>query len=335
MKRWQLVALGLTGIVVLAASGGVGYVQVNWNRSYDHIEGPDLAVSTEPEVIRRGQYLVEGPAHCSYCHVASMDESARADAGEAIPMRGGVEFALGPLGTIYPSNLTTDAQTGIGRHTDRQLFRMLRHGIKPDGTASLLPLMPFQHMADDDLVAIVSYLRSLPPVRHEVPPPSYTMLGRVIRATTPLFQPLIDHSAARVAPAEAPTAERGEYVARYVANCMACHTRHDMASGRFTGPEFAGGAEFPAEPGTPGYEPGLTFYSPNLTPHPTSVLSRFPTAESWTARFRAGRVHAASPMPWGPFSRMSDEDLEALWVFLNSLEPVENDVGPTVVRAPQ
>ena len=62
------------------------------------------------------------------------------------------------------------------------------------------------------------------------------------------------------------------------------------------------------------------------------IATKFPTVESWIQRFRAGRALPESPMHWGPFSRMSDADLEALWRFFASLEPVANDIGPTVLR---
>jgi mono/diheme cytochrome c family protein len=331
MKRWQKVIIGVVATLVVLAGGAGFVIESRAVRSYDHVEGPDLRASTDPAAIERGRYLVTGPSHCVACHVASYEEALRSDAGEEVPMRGGMPFELGPLGTIYPGNLTPDPETGIGRYTDRQLFRMLRHLINPDGTASLSALMPFHMMADDDLVAIVSYLRSLPPVRHEVPAPRYTYLGKVVRATAPAFRPELEHTAPARAPAEAATVERGEYVARSVANCFACHTNHDLASMKFIGPEFAGGAEFEPVP-VPGGDPQLWFRSPNLTPVRGGVLARLGAAEAWIERFRAGRVHPGSPMPWGPFSRLSDADLEALWLYLNSLAPVEYETGPTMFR---
>ena len=72
---------------------------------------------------------------------------------------------------------------------------------------------------------------------------------------------------------------------------------------------------------------------PNLTPDPTGVLVRFANEEEWIARFRAGRLIPQSFMRWGPFSRMSEEDLRAIYIFLNSLDPVENDVGPIMERS--
>ena len=79
-------------------------------------------------------------------------------------------------------------------------------------------------------------------------------------------------------------------------------------------------------------DPNVILRMPNLTPDPTGVLVRFPSEDAWVGRFRAGRVIEASIMPWGPYSNMSDEDLRALYRYLNSLAPVANDVGPTVER---
>jgi hypothetical protein len=145
----------------------------------------------------------------------------------------------------------------------------------------------------------------------------------------PAFQPRIGHVPPSHAPAEAPTRERGEYLARSVANCAGCHTKRDPTTFLFTGPEFAGGAEFEPIPGFPGARAGTWFRSPNLTPHPDGVLAKYGSAGAWIARFRGGRVHP-SPMHWGAYARMSDADLEAIWVFLRSLEPVASDVGPVV-----
>lgn len=335
MKRWHKVTLGAALVVFVIAASASTYVAVRWNRSYDQVEGPDLRASTDSAVIARGEYLVRGPAHCVTCHVGTMDEMLRADKGELLPLRGGIAFALGPLGVLRPPNLTPDQATGIGRYTDRQIARVLRHGVKPDGRALLWPMMPFFMMADDDVVAIISYLRSLEAMNNAVPASQYTALGKVIRSIAPTFEPRLGHTAPATAPPAAPTRERGEYIARYVANCVTCHTMHDPTTVRFTGPELAGGAEFPPMPGFPGAEEGLTFKSPNLTPHATGVLAKFGSKDRWIARFRQGRVYTGSPMPWGPFSQMSDADLEALWVYLNSLAPVENDVGQIAYRAGQ
>ena len=326
------IILGLVVLIVLFLVGFVLYVQTFWDKKYD-IAYPDLTTSTDSAVIASGKYLVTGPAHCIDCHGGTLDDLIKAETDPTMPLKGGLVIPMAPMGTLTMPNLTPDLETGIGRYDDKEIFRMLRHSVKPDGTATMNPMMRFTDMADQDLVAIVSYLRSTQPIPNKVPEPEYNFMGKMFRVTLPLFSPVFDPEPWPEAPPIAPTIERGEYLARAVANCVGCHTNRDMATFEAIGPEYAGGLE--GEP-TPeineklGVDPNVWTRSPNITPHPNSALSKFKTVESWIARFRQGRLVPTSPMHWGPFSRMSDEDLEALWLYLNSLEPVENDVGETV-----
>lgn len=331
------ILLGLLALIVLVVGGFLAFVLTSWNKTYD-IPYPDLKTSTDSAVIARGAYLVHGPAHCGICHVSSYSDMVRADKGEAIPLKGGVPFPFGPLGTIYPPNLTPHPVTGIGRYSDGQLFRMMRHAVKPDGTGTLSVLMPFWDMADEDLIAVVSYLRSMEPVDNPVPAAEWTFMGKAVRSLAPTFKPIFNPSPPASAPPMAATVERGEYLARFVANCVGCHTPRDPMTFEATGPEFSGGMEF--EPFAElhrevNVDEDLWTRSPNITPDPTGVLVRFKNVDEWKARFRQGRILPHSPMDWGPFSRMTDEDLEALWLFLNTLEPVDNLIEEITYKKPK
>jgi mono/diheme cytochrome c family protein len=136
------ILLGLLAIIFLVALSFYFYVQSNWNIKYDLV-GPALKASTDSAIIARGRYLVKGPAHCVSCHVSTYEEMIKSDQGAEIPLKGGVLFPMGPLGVMSPPNLTPDPTTGIGRYTDAQLFRMMRHAIKPDSTSTMSLLMPF------------------------------------------------------------------------------------------------------------------------------------------------------------------------------------------------
>ena len=149
------ILLSILLLIVLAFAALFIYVQSSWDKTYDW-PGPSLKTSTDSTVVARGNYLVNGPAHCRSCHIANFDDMIAGDQGEDVPLRGGIRFQMGPLGAMFTRNLTPDPTTGIGRYTDEQLFRMMRHGIRPDGTASMPLLMPFFKMADDDLIAVVS-----------------------------------------------------------------------------------------------------------------------------------------------------------------------------------
>jgi len=69
---------------------------------------------------------------------------------------------------------------------------------------------------------------------------------------------------------------------------------------------------------------------PNLTPDPKTGVTARLTEDQFVARFRAGRILPGSPMPWQAFSRMAEDDLRAIYRFLKSLPPHENDTGPAV-----
>lgn len=318
MKRKLLRAGGaLLGILVLCAVALAATAHARWDRTFA-IPEPAIRASLDPEAIDRGRYLVFGPGHCSYCHTPP-DQWARLDAGEEIPLVGGFELHL-PLGVLRTPNLTPDAETGIGRLTDGQIARMLRHNVKASGQASI-PLMEFQDMSDDDVAAIIAYLRSVPGVRNPVPPSSYNMLGKGVMAM--LVKPTMPNGTPPVqSPAEAATVERGAYVASAVANCAGCHSPRNMADGSYTGPRFSGGVmEVDGDP-------DQIFGVPNLTPHPRTGHIVNWSEDMFVARFRAGPQYEGSHMPWAAFARMSDTDLRAVYRFLMSLEPVENETGP-------
>jgi mono/diheme cytochrome c family protein len=328
------ILLALLAVIVIAVVSFFVFVQVSWDKRYDW-PAPALKTSADSAVIARGKYLVNGPAHCNSCHISGFADMVAGDKGADVPLKGGIGFPMGPLGSLYSRNLTPDKKTGTGRYSDQQLFRMMRHGIRPDGMATMTLLMPFYSMADEDLVAVVSYLRTLAPVENAVPEPQWTFMGKAIRSISPMFKPVKDPGAPAVAPAMAPTVERGEYLARYVANCVGCHTQRDLMTYEATGPEFAGGMEFEPWPELNNYlkvDPGLWLRTPNITPDPGSAFSKFKTPEEFIKRFRQGRIITYSPMDWGPFSRMSDEDIAAIWMYLNSLKPVKNDVGEVVFK---
>jgi mono/diheme cytochrome c family protein len=242
---------------------------------------------------------------------------------------------MGPLGVLAPPNLTPDPKTGIGRYEDGQIFRMMRHGVRPSGISTIPLLMPFWNMADEDLVAVVSYLRSMQPIENEVPPGQWTFVGKAVRVMVSSFQPIEFPTPPASAPPMLPTIERGEYIARYVANCVGCHTARDPVTFEAIGPEYAGGMEFEPVPEVhlaAGADPEVWFRTPNITPDPNSAFSKFKTMDEFKARFRQGRLINISPMHWGPFSRMSDEDLGALYLYLSSLDPVAHDVGDLMFK---
>jgi mono/diheme cytochrome c family protein len=311
---------GLAAVLLLLAGGLGATVQAKWDRTFD-VEAPALAASTDPEIIAHGRYLAYGPAHCSYCHNPT-DRMAELEAGAELPLVGGAEFDL-PIGRIRSPNITPDAETGIGTYSDAQLARMLRYNVRHDGQAAL-PIMEFQQLSDEDVVAIISFLRSQEPVRSRVAPSEYNFLGKALKAFA--LAPAIPGSAPpRMSPAADGSVARGEYLATAVANCAGCHTKRDMRTGAYTAPRFSGGLEMEMDG-----DPTQVFVSPNLTPDPRTGFLAGWTEDQFVQRMRAGKRFDKSHMPWAAYAKMTDDDLRAIFRFLASLEPVENETGPTL-----
>ena len=304
--------LGL-GLFALGLGG------LTWARQTRKFPVKDLAIhaSTHPAVIERGRYLVQGPAHCGECHGART--ASGAPPAHTADLSGGYEFHL-PVGVFHVPNITSDRETGIGRYSDGDLARILRYGVRPDGSA-VLPFMPFAELADDDLTAVISYLRTTKPVAHAVPRHQVNLLGNIVRAW------VLEPVGPKTTPAEhAPrgaVAENGRYLAHHVANCVSCHTRMDMRTGKLVGPLFGGGAEHASIDGS-----NKTFLSPNLTPDPRWGWIEGWDASAFAARLTSGAGRDGSPMPWSAFSELSDDDARAIYLYLRSLPKAEGGPDP-------
>jgi mono/diheme cytochrome c family protein len=321
MRRVKRIVLGIAGLVALVVIGIAAAAPFRYNRTFD-VPEPALHASTDPAVVAKGRYMAYGPAHCAYCHMTA-EQARKLDAGEQPPLAGGNEFKL-PVATIWTPNLTPDRATGIGRFTDGQLARMLRHNVRPDGRAAV-PFMNYQDLSDDDIVALISFLRSQPAVYNPVPDRKPNYIGKLILSY--VIRPSGPSAPARAtAPAEAPTPERGEYLANYVGECVGCHTKRSMVDGSFTGPKFAGGLEMRDDD----LHPTLLFTTPNLTPDPKTGHITSWSEDRFVARFKAGKLVAGTHMPWMAFGKMSEADVRAIYRYLRSLPPVENATGATV-----
>ncbi len=149
---------------------------------------PDPAALSHLDAARvnRGRYLVE-IAGCAACHT---DGALIGEPSAAMLLAGshlGIAYTNPFRGTLpgvaYPSNLTPDPRTGLGNWSDAQIAAAIRSGALGSGSGHLIvmswPL--YQHMTDDDVNAVVMYLRSIPAIEHQVP----QRVAPGTRATTP------------------------------------------------------------------------------------------------------------------------------------------------------
>jgi mono/diheme cytochrome c family protein len=283
----------------------------------DTVDG--IRATTDPAVVARGRYLAHGPAHCSACHsnIAGKANDVAAD----LPLDGGAEFPIA-LGVWTSPNLTADPQTGLGRYSDGQIVRAIRYGVGADGR-TLLPFMQLRNMSDEDLTAVLSYLRTLPPSKAARPGARLTALGWFVMNFA--MKPAVpDAVPAKTAP-KGPSVELGSYLANNVASCAFCHTKFDQSSGKALGAAFAGGAEFEAIG-----RPGWVLTTPNLTPAPKTGRIAAWSEETFLARFKSGAHMPETHMAWATFAKMSDDDIRSIYRYLRTLPPVENDTGPSL-----
>ncbi|MCZ7555012.1 MAG: cytochrome c [Bacteroidia bacterium] len=327
MKLFLRIVKWTAVVLVVLVAGLYAFVELTWDRRYE-APYPQISASTDSAVIARGKYLAFGPAHCATCHVP-MDKIRAVEDGLEMPLSGGWELTLSGFGTFRAPNLTPDEETGIGKQSDEELARALRHMVASDGRF-LPPFMPFQEMSDEDLTAVISFLRSQPPVRNAVKRSELGFIARALVAFGMLGPEGPKRTPARSVPRDA-SKEYGRYLAYNIGNCLTCHTQMDPNTAELIGEHFAGKGVF--EPDA--FSEGYSFVSPNLTPDPSTGIIAGWTEEAFVARFRNGRVHRGSPMPWGAFSRMDEVDLRALYRFFKSLDPVRNKVEKTVFEPGQ
>jgi mono/diheme cytochrome c family protein len=174
---------------------------------------PISPARAQQDLLERGAYLVETAAACGICH------TTRGPDGKELPgmnLAGGRVIAERGFRAVVP-NITPDSETGIGRWSDAEIATAIREGKRPDGgvIGRPMPIELYRGLSDRDLAAMVSYLRTVPPVRHAV-------TERSSYPTPPApYGPPVAH--VPDPPADDPVA-RGAYLAGPVAHCTICHT---------------------------------------------------------------------------------------------------------------
>jgi len=305
MRRFKKI-LKWTGIILFVLIIGLTITVMSRQHLKYDAPYPNIVASTDTTIIARGKHLVFSSAHCINCHSRINPDSLVA-LGQDVQLTGGYLFDIG-IAKIYSKNITPDNETGIGKYTDAEIARVLRYGLHPDGTA-VLDFMPFHNASDEDLTAIISYLRSQKPVRNEVPKNSYSILGNVIKAF--LLNPVGPDGEVPKEVKRDTTAVYGKYLAVSLAECNGCHTKRGIA-GKFVGEPFAGGEEIEG------------FVTPNLTPDSTGRIFYW-SKQNFIDRFRMGKLIPKSPMPWNSFKRMTDDELTAIYNYLRTVKPVKTE----------
>jgi mono/diheme cytochrome c family protein len=273
--------LGVLGLTVVAVAALYLVTSLRFRRTYVYPDSP-VRAAADSAALARGRHLVEAIGKCQDCHGA--------DYGGQVMMDSPV-FAR-----LAATNLTT-GRGGIAGYSDADYERAIRHGVRPGGRPLFfMPAEAYAALSDEDLGAVIGYLRTLPPVDRERPAPRIGPMARVLylAGKFPLLPvELVSHEPPPPAPPTGESVEYGRYLAT-AGGCRACHGAGLAGTGDPSAPDITRGR-----------------------------LASWIEADFFRA-LRQGRRPdgtAIDPekMPWVRSGQMTDEEIRAVWGYVRSL----------------
>ena len=299
-KIFLRIGLGLISLVVILFVLVFIVSSIRWNKEYQgyDIQVESLPIPHDQETISRGEHIAN-TRFCRNCHGDKLSG----------------QFVLNDpkVAAIAAPNLTSGAGGIVSSYTSEDWIRAIRYGVGKDGRGLIgMPSRIWNQMNDEDLSALIAYLQTIPPVDNELP---HRKIGPLFRIMLVLGQApqteaqVIDTTAPRPTPvARGVTVDYGKYLAL---ECTACH-----------GTNFSGGTIRNLE--------GNLVTSPNLTPG--GDLADW-SLEDFIKTLRTGRTphnHLLSDdMPWAYIGSMTDDELEAIWIYLQSLPALDQNYART------
>ena len=295
-KRWfvkfpGVILAGLLTLVIAAVFvvAGIGFVKTTIPPGNP---ASNIKVQATPEQLARGEKFALG---CSGCHSPNSQ----------LPLSGGkdnfAEIPNGPtLGSIYPPNLTPAGE--LKDWSDGEIIRAIREGVHKSGRPLIImPTQAFHSMSDNDVQALVAYLRSQPATKNipqsDTPSNGANLLGILFlgggmfdtSAQPSITQPISD-------PPAGVNVQRGQYLAT-VMGCADCH-----------GKTLTGG-----EPG------GFAPVGPNIV----AATANWTEANFLTV-FRTGKDPIdgrtlSEEMPWKDYGKFSDDEFKSVLMYLKTL----------------
>lgn len=293
--------LGLLGLLLLLGSG---------------IAVSPAEAGTPADLLARGRYVFAATGGCG-CHTEPGKGATGLNAG-------GRRFDA-PFGVVYSTNITMDRQTGIGAWTDQQIVDGIRLGRRPTGERiiPIHPFMTFNGMAEEDLRALVAYLRSLPPIQRA---------NRPKQITVPLFEAVfLPAWLAAFAPRESPPPQapvagvaRGEYLVRVVGHCGECHTPRGITQAVDNSRFLAGNPQGPENALVPNLTPDR---ETGLTWSVEEIADYLATGNTPSGDVAGGLMMEVIQGTSVGYKDMTRADLLAVARYLKGLPAVRNKIG--------
>ncbi len=268
--------------------------------------------------LERGSYLVNTIMACGNCHTPR-DPQGKLIANKMLS--GGNTFTT-PVFTATAANITPDIETGIGSWSNDEIKRALTQGLRPDhgrhAGAPLAAVMPanfYKALLPTDLDAIVVYLRSIKPVRNEVPDPAYK--APVKR------EPYPDAERGFVDASFSDPVTRGRYLAT-IGHCMECHASWSRGVSDFTNGLGHGGRPF-GPTLVHGLDPTWQgSVAANITSDPTAGIGAWSDDEikaAITKGISRDGHQLKPPMAFSFYAQMRDGDVRDIIAYLRTLPP--------------
>jgi mono/diheme cytochrome c family protein len=267
----------------------------------------------DPDMVARGSYLARA-ADCMPCHTSARDKT----------YAGGLRMNT-PFGVMYSPNITPDRETGIGAWTFDEFKKALHSGIRADGQF-LYPTMPFDaftKISEDDLKALWSYIRSLPPIKQQNRENELTfpfsirygmLVWRMLFFRAQWFEP---------DPAKSAQWNRGAYLVEALAHCGDCHTPRNLMGATIASERFKG-AKIDQ------------WYAPDITPEALAKTNRWDKSQliAFLKKGAANNSTVLGPMQevvHDSLSFLTSDDLEAMATYL--LDVTNGTSAPALVAA--
>jgi mono/diheme cytochrome c family protein len=283
--KWIGIILGILVVLLIVAVVGLSIAGNAKIRQTREVQAEVINIPTDEAALARGEHLVH--VACESCHGADLSGQALIDDPA--------------IATLYAANITGLGQT----HSDGEIVLAIRHGIDTDGRQlMIMPSESFIYFSEEDLGAIIGYLKTIPRVGEETPPLQPGPVGRILMGAglfdSAFSASYIDHSLPfPTMPEVGANVAYGQYVSQF---CQPCH------GANLTGDQ-------PSDPESPP--------APNITA--TGGVGAW-TEEQFIQFFHTGvnpfgEEADADFMPWESFGKFEDDELRGLYMYLSSLSP--------------
>lgn len=278
------------------------------------VEIPDVQVPLDSNRIARGAKIVKGT--CTFCH---QGDNGRLD--------GRILVDDPAFGKIFSSNITQDKAVGIGSHTDGELVRLLRTGIKKNNKLVVPMMAKMPHLSDEDVYSIIAYLRSDAPALAATPTkrpePAMGFVGKALFRL--VFKPLPMPTSPMPHPDTKDQVAYGKYLMTDAMECANCHSA-SFETYNVVNPEqsegYLGGGNLVELPGLG------KLLSPNITMHPEKGIGKM-TVEEFiqTVKYRQHRTGRELNPIMPSYDSYSEEDIRAVWEYIQTVPVSDNDVS--------